>query len=120
MRLSAKKLKKICKNKHLALTELLAESGVSRTAYYSLIRKNSLLPSSLLKLCQTLGLSPTDLLEESLSPQEAGVLLARRKTNLLLQKNPQLDPDNIFHTFLLLQEKPISRLKRALLRSGRK
>lgn len=42
----------------LSLAETLGEAGVSRTAYYSLLRNESVLPASLLALADRLGVPP--------------------------------------------------------------
>ena len=88
---------------------------MSRTAYYSLVRKNSVLPKSVLALAETLGVRPSRLIDE---PEPA----TRRVTDLLsrldeiLTAHPGADRDNVWHTLLLLQEPPIDRLNRGLLR----
>ena len=44
MRLSADRIKRFCARRGVSLQAFLDSAGVSRTAYYSLIRKNSILP----------------------------------------------------------------------------
>lgn len=40
-----------------------------------------------------------------------------RQLQQVLNQNPDLEPDNVRHTLLLLQEPPIDRLRRSLTRA---
>jgi transcriptional regulator with XRE-family HTH domain len=115
MKLSAQKVKRVCKRRHLKLKEALAGAEVSRTAYYSLVRSDSVLPKSLLALADFLGIEPGDLLEQTSGPgQHARLLL--RKVERILAGHPEADRDNVRHTLLLLEEPPVERLERGLMR----
>jgi DNA-binding Xre family transcriptional regulator len=117
MRLSAHKVKRACQRRQLKLKEALAGAEVSRTAYYSLVRSDSVLPKSLLALADFLGIEPGDLLEQTIGPGLRAKLLLR-KVERILAIHPEADRDNIRHTLLLLEEQPVERLERGLLRGG--
>jgi transcriptional regulator with XRE-family HTH domain len=115
MKVSADKLKYLCREKQLSLNQMLKEAGVSRNAYYSLLRKNSVLPRSIHAIAQKLCVPPSELLtEESTQLAKAEQILKQVRT--ITQHYQKADPDNIRHTLVLLQDKPIDRLRRALLR----
>jgi transcriptional regulator with XRE-family HTH domain len=115
MRISPFKLKALCHKKQQNLKRVLHNAGVSRNAYYSLARKNSVLPKSLIAIADQLDVQPSVFLEEeSRVQQRAQRLLVT--LDRIMKHNKKADPDNVRHTLLLLQEKPINRLRRALLR----
>ena len=99
----------------MGLTELLERANVSKTAYYALVRKDSILPKSMHAIADTLGVKPAQLLSD---PEEERERALKRvlKARSLARDNPTLDPDNVRHTLLLLDKEPIDRLKGALLR----
>ena len=68
MRIAAEKLKELCVLKGMTLSRLLKNAGVSKNAYYSLARKDSLLPKSVLAIANHLGVRPSAFLEEG--PEE--------------------------------------------------
>lgn len=116
MRISQSVIKKLIKNKGLSIDQALLQAGVSKTAYYSLTRKESILPKSLQDLAKFLQVKPSTLLEEE-STEERLIRRLLKKLELILQKNPLANRENVWHTLLLLQEKPIERLNRGLLRA---
>ena len=100
----------------MALGGLLREARVSRTAYYSLSRKDSVLPKSIEAIARRLDVSPSDFLEDNRRAEaEARALLAQ--ANEIAQTHRSANPDNIRHTLLLLKKEPVERLRRALLRA---
>ena len=115
MRLSAQKIKAACRRMGLPLTEALREAGVSRTAYYSLLRNDSVLPASLLFLADRLGVPPSQLLDDGIGP-EAHLRLMLRRLERILDAHPEANRENVWHTLLLLDEPPIERLERGLSR----
>lgn len=116
MKISMQKLGKICAERKTSLSALLAQAQVSRNALYSLARKNSVLPRSISDIAAHLNVRPSDFLEdEDVLVAKARLLL--RKINRIAEKHPGIDRDNIRHMFLLLEEKPEERLRRALLRA---
>jgi len=115
MRLSGKKIKKACKHKEIQLKDALSGAGVSRTAYYSLLRNDSVLPMSLLALADFLELNPVALLEETVGAGLRARLLLRKLERVLAQY-PAANRENVRHTLLLLDEPPVDRLERGLSR----
>ena len=116
MRISSDKLKAFCHKKQQNLKRVLHNAGVSRNAYYSLARKDSVLPKSLIAIADQLDVQPSAFLEEgSRVEQRAQRLLAT--LDKIIKHNKKADRDNVRHTLLLLQEKPVNRLRRALLRA---
>ncbi len=100
------------------MNRLLQEAGVSRNAYYSLARKDTVLPNSLIAIAARLGVKPSSFLdEEDLDSARFTRLLA--EVEQVLSRHRQADRDNVRHTLLLLQEKPIERLRRSLTRGQR-
>ena len=117
MRLNLPKIKALCEERGSNLAETLREAGVSRNAFYSMARKRSVAPRSLEAFAEQLGVPVSDLLEETETPVERMAALAR-EAGRIARKYPGADVDNIRHTLILLDEKPIERLERAL-RRGR-
>lgn len=119
MKLNIHKIKKLSKDKGLSLNKLLESANVSRTAYYSLSRKESLLPSSVHAIANALGTSSKEILHDS-NPELARIRIMQRKLERILKKRPKITSrENAWHTLLLLEELPIERLRRALRRGRR-
>jgi transcriptional regulator with XRE-family HTH domain len=115
MRLSRRNVKKACKQREMRLKDALGGAGVSRTAYYSLLRNDSVLPKSLLALADFLEVKPVSLLEETVGPELRAWLLLRKLERVLAQY-PEANRENVRHTLLLLEEPPVDRLERGLSR----
>lgn len=116
MRISPDKLKALCEKKQQNLKLLLHNAGVSRNAYYSLARKNSILPKSIIAIANQLDVQPSVFLEEESHIQQKAQLLLET-LDRIMKRHKKADRENVRHTLLLLQEKPIDRLRRALLRA---
>ena len=100
----------------MRLSDVLKQAGVSRTAYYSLVRKDSVLPKSILRIARHLGVNPSDLLENG----EAKIQHLRDLQNqaaALAKRYPDCDREVMFRTLLNLEQPPIERLRRALIRA---
>jgi hypothetical protein len=117
MKLSMDKVEYECRRRDLNLGEMLREAGVSRNAFYSLARKDYVVPLSLILIAERLHISVSALLEETDTPAERMKSLAT-ESERISRRHPGIDRDNIRHTLLLLGEKPVERLRRAL-RRGR-
>jgi hypothetical protein len=117
MRVNLDMIKTICDRQGTNLAETLREAGVSRNAFYSLARRDSIAPRSLTAVAEQLGVPVNELLEDSVSPAERMVALAQEASRIA-RSHPNADVENIRHTLILLDEKPIERLERAL-RRGR-
>lgn len=109
--------------KHLAdrcgwtLTDLLHRAGVSRNAFYSLVRKATILPDSIESVAETLDVSAGTILVDE-NPQERWARRLWEEVEAVRERAPEVDTDNVRHTLILLQEPPIERLRRSL-RRGR-
>ena len=117
VKLSIHKVESLCKQQNTGIGEMLHEADVSRNAFYSLARKKSVVPQSLIRIAEHLGVSVLDLLDETFTPTERIKFLIK-ETKRILKQHKDADFDNVRHTLLLLDEKPIERLRRAL-RRGR-
>ncbi len=118
MRIDLAKLRGLAGKRGLSLNALLAKAGVSKTAFYHLVHKSSVLPASLRSLADALSVRPGAFLIED-EPDIAKVRRVLDLTDRIVAGNPELDRDNVRLTLLLLEEEPIQRLRRSLIR-GRK
>ena len=116
MMVSTQEVARLCKKRGLSLQRLLSQAGVSRNAYYTLARKKSVLPRSLRAVADRLGVRPSALLRDEEDPTAKARRMMER-VNRVVRRNPNADPDNVRHTLILLEEEPIERLRRALLRA---
>ncbi len=115
MRLNADRIRRHCARRGISLQALLHDAGVSRTAYYSLVRKDSVLPRSVRSLAGTLGVRPSALLVEA-GPEEWRARAMLRKAQRIVKSQPGTSFENVWHTLVLLEEDPAERLRRSLLR----
>ncbi len=115
MRLSPDRIKKLCARRGVSLQSFLESAGVSRTAYYSLIRRNSILPRSVQAMAGMLGVAPSSILEEE-PPVSGRAQVLIQEAGSVLALNPRATFENVWHTLVLLDEPPIERLRRSLLR----
>lgn len=99
----------------MTLDALLSRASVSRTAFYSLARKDDILPKTIRAIAGALDAKPSSFLEEGSSEEKriAGLL---RKADAILKDHPDLDRDNVWHTLLLLEKRPIERMRMGLIR----
>lgn len=117
MRISLDKVEYECRCRDLNVGDLLREAGVSRNAFYSLARKDYVVPLSLIRIAERLNVAVSDLLDETETPV-ARMRAIAAAAERISKRHPGADPDNIRHTLILLNEKPVERLRRAL-RRGR-
>jgi transcriptional regulator with XRE-family HTH domain len=117
MRIAAEKLRELCQLNGMTLSRLLENAGVSKNAYYSLARKDTVLPKSILAIANHLGVQPSAFLEEA--PEEDRWAFLLEELEWIAARNRHADRDNIRHTLLLLEDPPIERLRRALTRGQR-
>ena len=118
MKLSSTYVRRYCKKQGRSLVSMLSDAEVSRTAYYSLTRRDSVLPGSIHAIANTLGVIPSDLLEEEniTTPKQVARLV--QKANQVIKRYPDASFENVWHTLMLLREPPQERLGRSL-RRGR-
>ena len=115
MFLDSHKIKKLCKSRKITLDQLLKKARVSKTAYYHLVRKNQLLMSSILELAINLGVETRQIISFHNQAEEEYFYL-NSKLEKLCKKYPELNRENAWHTLQLLNEEPLQRLDRSLLR----
>ncbi len=115
MYVSSEKIKELCRRRGFRQKDLLIKAGVSKSAFYHLLYKESVLPKSIHAVADVLGVRPSAFLEE-VSREEEMIRLVAGKTDEIMERDQTLDRENVRHTLLLLQEEPIARLRRALIR----
>lgn len=116
MRLSGEKLETLREAKGLSLSALLQASGVSKTAYYHLLNKESVLPKSIDLLAGALGVKPSTFLDDR-NDEKGRMIRLLKRVDRIHRDDPTLDRENVRHILLLLEEKPIERLRRSLVRA---
>jgi len=116
MRLSGKNITILCRAHGLSLNALLKRAGVSKTAFYHLLYKESVLPRSIEALAAALGVRASVLLDEADQESRRAVRLLE-EVDRIAGSDLSVDRDNVRHTLLLLEEKPIERLQRSLIRA---
>ena len=113
MYINQKMVKDSCIERGITIQELLKASGVSSNAYYTLLRKESILPKSLIKLAEMLDVPPSTLLVD-----EATLLKEHQETEqqvkTLSAVDTDLDPGTIRITIELLKLSPLDRLRKGL------
>jgi transcriptional regulator with XRE-family HTH domain len=117
MKLDVEAIRRRCEARGLPLSRVLRDAGISRTAYYSLVRRESVLPKTVLKLAAALDTSTSGLLDETTSEERRAkrrIESARR----IAGEASGTSFENVWHTLALLDEPPSARLNRAL-RRGR-
>lgn len=118
MKIAGNKLKSICSERGITISELLAQSGVSRNAFYTLARKKNILPRSIAAIADTLNISASEFMEVEQSPIEKARKL-HNEVDRIKKAHKDVDIDNVRHTLRLLDEEPVARLRRALTRAQR-
>jgi ACT domain-containing protein len=115
MKVSLEKVELLCKERNIRIGEMLREAGVSRNAFYTLARKDYVIPRSLVRIADHLGVPSSSILIRTFSLRERMKSLIA-EVDRISKQHREVDRDNIRHTLLLLDEKPIERLRRALQR----
>ena len=118
MKLSHANIRRYCRRKGSSLSTMLLDAGVSRTAYYSLVRRSSVLPRSIHAMADALGVDVSDLLEEAHVTTAATAGRLVEEANRIVERYPRASFENVWHTLMLLREPPSERLNRSL-RRGR-
>ena len=108
MKLSIAKVRRLGREQDLSLTRLLERAGVSRTAFYSLARREAVFPKTIHAIARTLKVSPLQILEQPLRRLERARKISASATGV--------DFQNVWHTLALLELPPAERLDRSLLR----
>lgn len=116
MRLSGDKLRRLCGERQVTLRDVLDRAGVSKTAYYSLTRKDSVLPKSVGRIARVLGISPAEVLSDD-AARIARVRALQERAAAIVAENPGCDRDVVLRTLMNLELPPVERLRRALIRA---
>ena len=116
MRLGTKQIREMCADKGLNLCDLLETAGVSRTAYYSLARRENVIPKSVVRIAKALAVPVSRVIEDD-EAQRAEMLRMAEEANDLAAKHRGTSSEDICHTLILLRHEPIERLRRALRRA---
>ena len=113
MEINHERVKLYCSQKGISLGQALKASEVSSNAYYSLVRKDSVLPKSITCLAETLGVPVSELLfdRDKIALDHARLM---QEVEEVAELTGVRDSDLVKHTLLLLKEEPIDRLKRGL------
>ena len=118
MKLSGPTIRDYCRRQGRSLSSLLRDAGVSRTAYYSLARKDSVVPRSVLAIARELGVDVQELLVDADAPTRAEIDDTIAAAHRIVERNPGTSFENVWHTLMLLREPPHVRLDSSL-RRGR-
>jgi transcriptional regulator with XRE-family HTH domain len=116
MRLNPENLRRLARERGLSLSAVLRRAGVSRTAYYSLARRESVLPNSIHALAKELGVSPVELLDAEPWPHEYRARSLLEEARTICAEHPEASFENVWHTLNLLDLPPEERLNRSLIR----
>ncbi len=117
MRIDVRALKRMCRQRGTTLAELLRDAGVSRNAFYTLARKPTVLAQSIIAVADQLQVSPSRFLRDDGTVRQRTLRLLD-EVERISDQHPIAERDNVRHTLLLLEERPVDRLRRAL-RRGR-
>jgi hypothetical protein len=115
MKISQEKMRTLCARRKTRLGRVLRAAGVSRTAYYALARKDSVLPKSLERIAAHLEVSPLDFLDDT-AKEACRVRRLQAEAEAIHTANANLDRDTVYRTLENLTSTPIARLRRALIR----
>lgn len=115
MRIDVDAVARLSARSKKTLRGLLREAGVSPNAYYSLARKETVLSGSIMRIAETLGVPASRLLTDE-DPQLKKARILQKRVADIVRRRRGIDPDTVRHTLLLLRERPIERLRRALTR----
>jgi hypothetical protein len=118
VKLSLKKVDSLCRKRGIPTAQMLREARVSRNAFYTLARKDSVVPQSLIRISEVLEVPVSQLLDDVLT-RRLRMKRILSELSRIVKRHPRVDADNVRHTLLLLDDKPIERLRRALRRGRR-
>ena len=109
-------MKSLARDRGESLSRLLRRAGVSRTAFYSLSRRNSVLPKTVLALSPALGVSELELLETVSRSDDVDYRNRLREAQRIVGNSPEASFENVWHVLCLLDLDPVERLNRSLIR----
>jgi hypothetical protein len=114
MRFDADAVRSLARQRGLRLGLALRRAGVSRTAFYSLARRPTVLPKTITSLARVLGVPPARLLREESASSRSEDLLKEARRIRAHSRGVQFE--TLWHTLNLLELTPSERLARSLIR----
>jgi hypothetical protein len=116
MRLDSDRIHDLARDRGYSLAGLLRSAGISRTAYYSLARRSSVVPGTVRALARTLGIPARELVrdDDDVTIDRGNRRLAEARA--ICRGAPGASFDDVWHTLCLLDLSPIERLTRSLIR----
>ena len=116
MRLDADRVRQTARRQGLTLSALLRRAGVSRTAFYSLARRRTIVPRTVTSVARVLGLPPSSLLRDTRDVARERAEDLAREARRIHARSRGSDFTNLWHTLNLLELTPAERLARSLVR----
>src|SRR2546428_13427728 len=114
MRFDAREVKEVARQQGLSLAEALRRARVSRTAFYSLARRPSAVPTTVTSLARALGVPASRLLQEGERVVQDRAVALEREARHILSRNRRSEFANLWHTLNLLELTPAERLAPSL------
>jgi transcriptional regulator with XRE-family HTH domain len=116
MRIAHRRIRRLASELGLPLTEVLRRAGISRTAYYSLARRPTVLPKTIHALAEALDVPIAEILEEPAPPLSVKALRRLESARAICAADASASFENVWHSLCLMDLAPIDRLNRSLLR----
>jgi lambda repressor-like predicted transcriptional regulator len=116
MRLSSAKVKALARERGESVSRLLLRAGVSRTAFYSLARRDNVLPRTVIALSNALGVSEHEILDAVSRSDDADYGRRLGEARRIVADVPGASFENVWHALYLLDLDPAERLNRSLTR----
>ena len=116
MRFDADAVRDLARRQGLSLGGALRRAGVSRTAFYSLSRRPTALPGTVISLARALGVPASRLLREPAVDGRDRAEDLVREARRIGARRPGSTFENLWHTLNLLDLAPAERLARSLVR----
>jgi lambda repressor-like predicted transcriptional regulator len=116
VRIAKEKIAELASARGYSLSRLLRESGVSRTAYYSLVGRDTILPKSVHAIAGTLGVRPREIVSDDAGEDHERALVLLREAKKICAADREASFENVWHTLCLLESPPADRLNRSLIR----
>jgi hypothetical protein len=116
MRFDGDAVRNLARRQGLTLGEALRRARVSRTAFYSLARRPSILPRTVSSLARVLGVPVSRVLRGRTESNEERARALVREARLIRARSRRADFQNLWHTLNLLELAPAERLARSLVR----
>jgi lambda repressor-like predicted transcriptional regulator len=116
VRLDRDRIRDLARERGYSLAGLLRSADVSRTAYYSLVRRPSVVPGTVRALARTLGVPAREIFrDDGGSAIERGALRVT-EARAICRNAAGASFDGVWHALCLLDLPPIERLQRSLTR----